>query len=149
MLDTHIRKRHRAYIVSLILIESMFLGLYVAFIVFFTFHIILFVTYLFIVFVSTIVFTAYYIKLQTYYCKKRVKVSKTLNEELKLKDIEQNQLPYFMFEKDTKEKVLKMIVKASDENQIFEVVAYDHTFACVKDSTGNEYITYLNYLELA
>jgi ABC-type multidrug transport system fused ATPase/permease subunit len=129
----------------------MFLGLYVAFIVFFTFHIILFVTYLFIVFVSTIVFTAYYIKLQTYYCKKRVKVSKTLNEELKLnlKDIEQNQLPYFVFEKHTKEKVLKMIVKASDANQIFEVVAYDHTFACVKDSTGNEYITYLNYLELA
>jgi hypothetical protein len=150
MLDKRISKLHKRYIMALIILESLILGLYVSVIVFFTFHIILFITYVFIVFVSMIIFTAKFIKLQTFFNHKFVKISNPFNEilELTLKDIDKNQLPYFMYEKQKEGFMYKKILTSYHIDEILEIVAYDKIYACVKDSNGDEYITYTNQLEL-
>jgi hypothetical protein len=150
MLDKRISQLHKRYVMALIILESLILGLYVSVIVFFTFHILLFISYVFIVFVSMIIFTTKYIKLQTYFNHKHVKVSNPMNDtlELNIKHIDKNQLPYFMYKKQKEEIMLKQILELSYVAQTLEIVAYDKIYACVKDSNGNEYITYVNQLEL-
>lgn len=149
MLDKRISQLHKRYIMALIILESLILSFYVTVIVMFTFHIILFLTYVFIVFVSMMIFTAKYIKLQTYFNHKYVKVSNSINEilELNTKDIDKNQFPYFMYEKQ-EELVYKKILNSSHIEEMLEIVAYDKIYACVKDSNEIEYITHTNQLEL-
>ena len=150
MLDRHIKKRHRRFIMSVIVLEAFILSLYIIYIFNFTLHIIVFLAYVFIVCVSSIIFTALYIKQQTYYCHKKVKISLTHHETLgiDMSHIDTYRLPYFMYVKDTKVDQLKKILDQTLIDHILEIVMYDNTYACVKDRYGNEYMTYIKHLEL-
>lgn len=147
MLDRHIKKRHRHFIMSVIILEAFILSLYIIYIFNFTLHIIVFLTYVFIVCVSSIIFTALYIKQQIYYRHKKVKISITHHEtlDIDMSHINTYRLPYFLYVKDDQ---LKKILDQTLIDDILEIVMYDNTYACVKDRYGNEYMTYIKHLEL-
>jgi hypothetical protein len=101
----------------------------------------------FIVCVSSIIFTALYIKQQIYYRHKKVKISITHHEtlDIDMSHINTYRLPYFLYVKDDQ---LKKILDQTLIDDILEIVMYDNTYACVKDRYGNEYMTYIKHLEL-
>jgi hypothetical protein len=150
MLDQHIRRLHKRGIYTIIMVETFILSLYILYILMFDFHLLVFLTYVITVFISMIFFTSQYVKRQTYYYTKKVKVSNVVNHvfELEINLRDTYLLPYFLYEKDTKGKELKRILNDTQNDEILEIVSYDHTYACVKDKDDQEYITYTHNLEL-